>query len=154
MFLPTVRELTEQQSDLMWTVLAFLRGRRGDALLRTTDADVQDMAEALAGTFETAASGLIYERRPSSLPAQRLATDLRSFLSQMPESRAPRDRDLAIVFRAIAQGAREARKTLAGGETAYLGLIRRLIVPSPEAAASGEPDEPPVAPAGSVLIRP
>ncbi len=150
--LPTLRDLTEQQGELMWNLLTFLRGHRDDGLLRTTDPDVQDMAEAFAGTYETAASGLIYERRPSSLPAQRLAAEMKAFLSELSEEgRPPRDRDLAAVFRAIAAGAREARKTLPGGDTAYLELVRRMIVPS-QAGPRG--DERVVTPTGPVLIRP
>ncbi len=153
MFLPTISDLTEQQGQLLWTVLAFLRGYRDDGLLRTSDADVQDMAEALASTFETAAKGLIYEHRPGSLAAQRLAAEIRPFLSRLAENGAPSDRDLAAVFRSIAAGARDARKALPGDDTAYLELVRRMIVPS--ATTPGLAREAGGAEAtGSLLIRP
>jgi hypothetical protein len=153
-FLPTVRDLSEQQTECMSHVLAFLRDYRGDALLRTTDADVEAAAAALAATHETAARGLIYEQRPSSLPAQRLAADLKLLVSQIGGDRGSSlDGNLAAVFRAVERGAREARKTLAGGDTAYLALLRRLIVAA-EPQRDGAPGTDLVHQTGSVLIRP
>ncbi len=134
--------------------MAFLREHRGDALMRTTDVDVENAAAALAATYETAARGLIYEQQPNSLPAQRLAADLKAFIAQAAPGRGSSlDRDLAVVFRAVERGSREACKTLPGGDTAYLELVQRLIVPS------GTPAQAPqrggvVQEGGSLLIRP
>jgi hypothetical protein len=152
-FLPTVRDLSERQADLMWRVLAFIREYRGDALMRTTDADVEAAAAALAATSDTAARGLIYEQRPNSLPAQRLADDLKAAISQFAVDRgSPLDRDLAAVFHAIEIGARETRKTLPGEDTAYLALIRRLIAPPEQ--GNGAPGAGLIEQGGSVLVRP
>jgi len=152
-FLPTVRDLSERQAELMWNVLAFLREYRGDALMRTTDADVEAAAAALAATSDTAARGLIYEQRPNSLPAQRLADDLKAAIPQFAVDRgSPLDRDLAAVFHAVEIGARETRKTLPGGDTAYLALIQRLIAP-PEQGHDA-PGAGLVEQGGSVLVRP
>ncbi len=151
-FLPTVRDLTEQQAELMWHLMAFLREYRGDGFMKTTDVDVEGAAAALAATHETAARGLIYEQQPSSLPAQRLAADVKAFLAAATQRGSSLDRDLAVVFRAIERGARDARKTIAGGDTAYLELVRRLIVPSdtPRAALpTGLIQQ-----GGSLLVRP
>ena len=153
-FLPAVRDLTEAQAELMWRVLAFLREYRGDELTRTTDTDVETAASALAATHETAARGLIYEQQPNSLPAQRLAAAFKGFLAEIAGSRGSSlDRDLAAIFRAVERGARDARKTLPGGDTAYLALVRRLIVPSDgsrdPAASSGLIQQ-----GGSLLVRP
>ncbi len=138
-FLPGVRDLTERQAELLWQVAAFIRDYRGGGLLRTTDEDVETAAAALAATHETAARGLIYEQRPSALPAQRLAADLNLFISKIPGDRVTSfDRDLAAVFRAIERGARDARKTF-GGDTAYQGLLRRVMVPSQDKADAGAP---------------
>ena len=49
------------------------------------------------------------------------------------------EREMAAVLRRIEQGARNTRTQLEGGETAYLGLIRRLMQQS---AAAGPRDEP------------
>ncbi len=155
-FLPTVRDLSEPQAELMWRILALVRDHRGDVLLRTTDSDVEAAAAALASTHETAARGLIYEQRPGSLPAQRLASDLAALVAELGVERTTAlDRDLAAVFRAIERGARDARKTLPGADTAYLALLRRIIVPTeqkPSQAPAGGLVDP--AAGSSVLIRP
>ncbi len=154
-FMPTVRDLSERQAELLWQILSFVRDYRGDVLLKTTDADVEAAAAALAATHETAARGLIYEQRPNSLPAQRLASDIAAFIAQAGEERPTSlDRDLAAVFHAIERGAHEAGKTLAGGDTAYLSLLRRVLLPGPPqqsapTAAARAPEQPP-----SLLIRP
>jgi hypothetical protein len=155
MFLPTVRDLTEPQADLLRQVLSFIRMYRGDALMKTIDADVEAAASALAATYDTAARGLIYEQRPNTLPAQRLAGDLKMFVSKAGGDRGTSlDRDLATVFHAVEVGARDAQKTLPGKDSAYLELIRRLIVPGDppghdDASATGSPGQ-----GGSLLVRP
>ena len=151
--MPTVRDLSDRQAELLWQIAGFVRNYQGDGLLRTTDLDVEAAAAALAATYETAARGLIYEQRPSSLPAQQFASSLNLFISKIPGDRVSSfDRDLAAVFRAIEHGARDAHKAL-GGETAYQGLLRRLIVPSQDG-----PDRTPpngvVERGGSLLVRP
>ncbi len=153
-FIPSVQELNEAQADLLWRLLAFIRDHRGDELVRTTDADVESAARALASTYETAARGLIYEERADSLAAQRLAADLKPLLAQLAEAERPPslERDLAAVFRAIERGAREARKHAPGGETAYLALLQRLITPSQ--AAPDEVVRPEAAGGGSLIVRP
>lgn len=155
-FLPSVRDLDERQSQLMSQLLAFIRDHRGDPFLKTTDADVEAAAAALGATHETAARGLIYEQRPSSLPAQRLAADLTALVAQLGlERTSSADRDLAAVFRAIERGARDARKALPGGDIAYLSMLRRIL-PEQNQAAESPGASPLVDPAtgGSMLIRP
>lgn len=155
-FLPTVRDLGDQQAEMLWPVLGFLRDHRGDMLFGTTDDDVVAAAQALAATCDTAARGLIYEERPSSLPAQRLAADVRPLVAELTRERgSAAERDLAVVWRAVERGAREARKALPGGATAYLEMLRRILKPSadvtenPAADVANRPGD-----AGSLLIRP
>lgn len=90
-----------------------------------TDDDVAEAAAALAATFETAAKGVIYEHRASSLAAQRLAAAGRRFLDELGRAgtRVP-DADAAAVFRAIERGARDARKA-EGLPTSYLEIAAR-----------------------------
>ena len=92
---------------------------------------VRDTAQALAATYETANKGIIYEHRPSSLPAGRLARELKPLLEGKDE-REPvaNERDLADVLRRVERAATDARKTLDGGTHAYLDLVGRLIQPS------------------------
>ncbi|MGE5360199.1 MAG: hypothetical protein ACM3NQ_14375 [Bacteroidales bacterium] len=162
MFIPTVRDLDAPQEELMSRLLMFLRNYRGDGLLRLADDDVQAAAAAMAVTFETAAKGLIYEERTNSLPAQRLIADLKAVVQQLTQDAAAKgsafERNLAVVFRAIEKGARDARKSLPGGSFAYLDLLRRLIVPvAPDEHGPNEGASTPagpVQPGGSLLVRP
>jgi hypothetical protein len=161
MFIPTVRDLNQRQEEVMSNVLMVLRGHRGDPLVPTTDDDVQAAAAALAATYETAARGLIYEERPASLPAQRLVADLQAWLAELLRDGTLPHGDVAVVFRAVERGARDARKTLAGGTSAYLKLLTRLIAATPADGGEGMPAErrpgaAPMAdqPHGSLIIRP
>lgn len=145
----------------MSRVLMFLRQYRTDGLMRTTDADVQAAAESVAATHETAARGIIFEQRAPSLPAQRLAAAIAPLVEELGRDRGTSfHRDIAAVFRAIERGAREVHKTLPGGATAYLELLRRLLVPAETGAGGVEqgPSEtgqaPPIGDGGSLLIRP
>ena len=80
----------------------------------------------MAATLETAARGVIYEHSASSLPAQRLATELTSLLGQIrTQGGTVSDAEAAIALRAIEQGARDVGKT--GDATSYGSLIGRLL---------------------------
>ena len=68
-----MRDLNERQSRLFFLILTFLARYRPAELLPLVDEDVVEALSSLAGTYETAVRGLIYEHRPPSLPAERLA---------------------------------------------------------------------------------
>ena len=80
--LPTIRHLTERQSQLFFLFQSVIARHKPDALMRTVDSDVVDAAGALAATFETAARGVIYEHRPGSLSAERLTSGLKPVLAE------------------------------------------------------------------------
>jgi len=123
---PALRDLSEPQTQLLFLLFTFLADHRIDDFVRTTDLDVAEAAGSLAATLETAERGLIYEHRPGTLPAQRLAGDLKAFLADLPKSGwRPNERDVAIVLRRIEAGAREELKSRGGGDSAYLGVVRR-----------------------------
>ena len=92
---------------------------------------VRDTAQALAATYETASKGIIYEHRPSSLPAGRLARELKGLLEGKDgQDPVANERDLVDVLRRVEQAATDARKTLDGDTRAYLDLVGRLMRPS------------------------
>jgi len=123
---PALRGLTDAQAQLLFLLFTFLADYRADDFVRATDVDVAEATGSMAATLETAGRGLIYEHRPGTLPAQRLAGDLKGFLADLQRSDwKPDERDVAIVLRRIEAGAREERKSPGGGDSAYLGLIRR-----------------------------
>lgn len=152
--------LTERQADLFLELLSFVAGRQPDSLVKVTDDDVADGAGALAATYETADRGLIYEHRPTSLAAQRFATDAKAFLAilaaEADAATARRiERDAAVVLRHLETGVRGARKVVDEGPATALGMLGRFIA----AARSGRrPDgdggEPPVEPPPPLIIEP
>jgi hypothetical protein len=137
LLLPSIRHLTERQHQLFFLFNTAIARHQPEGFARLADADVAEAADALAGTLETAARGVIYEQVPSSLPAQRLARELQTLLADMRTQGATvYDREAAITLRAIAQSAREARD--AGSD--YLALMGRLLRMNLSQESAGGPD--------------
>ena len=128
LLLPSIRHLTERQYQLFFVLQTAIARHQPDGLARLIDADVAEAAASLARTLETAARGVLYEHAASTLPAQRLAGELKVLLARLRErGAAVSDREAALVLRAIEQGARETQKASGRGENAYLGLMARLL---------------------------
>ena len=133
--LPTIRHLTERQSQLFFLFQAAIARHKPEALMRTVDSDVLDAAAALASTFETAGRGVIYEHTPQSPTAQALVIALRQVITQAREQGATvYDGEIAIALRAIEQGVKDVAAP--GADTAYLDLMARLL------QVSAKPREP------------
>jgi hypothetical protein len=113
---------------------------------RFVDDDVANAAASLASTFETSAKGILYEHQATSIPAQRLAGDLKRGLEELARAeRSVSDRDVAAALRTMEKLARGARAAFGDGERSYLDLIDRVMKP----AAQDAPAE-----TGSRLIVP
>jgi hypothetical protein len=113
---------------------------------RLLDDDVAEAAGAVAATLETAARGVIYDHSAQSLPAQRLASEMKAMLGDMEKQGARiYEREAAIVLRAIEKGARETRN-IEPGEAAYLALMARLLQRNRTGA------QQPVEPTNSLII--
>ena len=66
------------------------------------DDDVVEAISSLAATFETASRGLIYDHRPASVLAERLATSLRPVLEEAGRGAGSAfERDAAVVLRRL-----------------------------------------------------
>jgi hypothetical protein len=134
--LPTIHHLTERQHQLFFLFHSVISRFTPVGLARLLDADVADAAAALAATIETAARGVIYEHAPSGPPAQALAAELKAALALLREQEATvYDHEVAVVLRAIEEGARSLSATR-GGQTAYLDLLARLL----QTSGTGESD--------------
>ena len=141
--LPSIRHLTERQHQLFFLFHSAIARHTPQGFSRLVDEDIEQAAGAVAATLETAARGVIYEHAASSLPAQRLATDLATFLGQIrAQGGTVSDAEAAIALRAIEQGARDAKKTGDGTDTSYGSLIARLLHVRRAQAASQEPAKP------------
>jgi hypothetical protein len=124
---PSIQRLTERQHQLFFLFHTAIARHTPEGFSRLVDDDVAQAAGAVASTLETASRGVIYEHTPSSMPAQRLATDLTALLAQIREQGGKvSDAEAAIALRAIEQGAKDA-KSDDGSETAYVALIARLL---------------------------
>ena len=71
--LPIIDGLGRRQYQLFFVVQTTIHRLAETDEMPVNDDVVRDTAQALAATYETASKGIIYEHRPSSLPAERLA---------------------------------------------------------------------------------
>lgn len=125
--LPTLHGLTERQYQLFFLFQSLIARHTPEGFARLVDDDVAEAAASMASTLETAARGVIYEHAAQSLPAQRLANDMKTMLADMRQQGATvYDREAALVLRAIEKGARETRD-IEPGDTSYLTLMARLL---------------------------
>ena len=126
--LPIIDGLGRRQYQLFFVVQATIHRLTETDEMPVNDDVVRDTAQALAATYETASKGIIYEHRPSSLPAERLARELKPLL-EGKDGRGPvaSERDLLEVLRRVERAATDARKTLDGGTHAYLDLVGRVM---------------------------
>ena len=103
-----MRDLSEQQSELFFLIVTFLLEYQPADLGQLIDADVAEATAALAATFETAARGVIYEHRATSLPAERLAISLKPMLVELERAGGSAfQRDAAVVLRRVAAAAHD-----------------------------------------------
>jgi hypothetical protein len=124
--LPSMAGLTERQHQLFFLFQSAIAKSRPDGLLRLMDSDVVEACAACAATIETEAKGVLYEHVPASIPAQKLAGELRALLVDVKEHGATvYDREAAIALRAIETGARTL--TRPDDDSAYLALMGRLL---------------------------
>ena len=135
---PGMIGLSEPQQRLLLLLLTLTSRFRGDGLEAARDSDVADASGSLAATFETASKGLIYEQRAGSLPAQRLAGELRSVLDELGRERPSAfARDAAIVLRRLEQRARDIEK-LSASPVGFLDLAGRLTRQVGSQSGAGE----------------
>jgi hypothetical protein len=145
-----LQDLNTRQSQLLFLVVTFIRRYAPPELQRLLDEDVVEALDALARTFETASKGVIYEHRPTSLPANRLASELKQLLTEAGKSQPSSfDRDAAVVLRRIEQTARGSRTADPANRRAWLDTVERIVK---GAEAGGDEDKP--APEPSRLIVP
>jgi hypothetical protein len=99
-----LRDFSDQQSQLFLMVGAFLIGYEAPDLHALIDQDVDEATGAMAATFETAARGVVYQHRPASPPADRLAAALSPlFEAARGTAETAFERDAAVVLRRVQQ---------------------------------------------------
>lgn len=124
LFVQALRDFNRRQAQLFLAVNTVIARYEPPDLQAIADEDVVDAAAALAATFETASRGVIYEHRPSTRSAERLAMEIRRVLLEAGHSGgAPFERDAAVVLRRVEQTARTAGEDA----RAYLKLLDRVL---------------------------
>jgi hypothetical protein len=126
--LPFIQDLTERQQQLFFLLHSAILTHQPAVPVALADIDVAEAAGATAATIETARKGVIYEHKPQSLTAQKLATELAAIPEELRKEGATiYEGEFVGVLRAIE---RAARAPAAGdGERSYLALVGRLIGP-------------------------
>jgi hypothetical protein len=127
---PFVRDFSERQSQLFILIGAFLSGYRPAELQTLLDEDVAQGTEALASTYETASRGVIYEHRPGSPVAARLAVELKALLAEAHERAGSGfDHDAMVVLRGLREAVDAARASDPENRRAFLDLVSRIMQP-------------------------
>ena len=139
---PALAGFSESRQQLFLFTLTLVDRFRGDGLDAASDEDAAAAAAALAGTYETASRGLIYEQRPDSVPAQRMADGIRNTFEQLGRGRPSGfAADAAAVLRQVEDRIRAVQRSTPGDLRAFLGLAgrvaKRLGGPGLEGAAAG-----------------
>ena len=128
LFVQFTRDFNERQSQLFLMVCAFLARYEPPELQRVLDEDIGAASAALASTFETATRGVIYEHRPASPPAERLAAALKPLLLEAGQHGGTAfERDAAVVLRRIEEAVRDLRVTAPDDRGGFLELVGRVI---------------------------
>jgi hypothetical protein len=123
-----MQDFSERQSQLFFLIATFLLRYEPPELHPLVDDDVAQASAAIAATFETASRGVIYEHRPNSLPAERLASELRPLLAKVSDQGGESARrDSAVVLRRVEAAAREVGRSAGGSRRAFIDLLGRVV---------------------------
>lgn len=142
--MPALTALSNPEQQLLFLTLAVV-GRHGqDALVLdpAADTDAADALTALAGTYETASRGLIYEQRATSGPAQRLADDIRQLYDRVGQGQpASFATSAARVLRRLAERVEDAHRAGLDARRGFLDLAVRVAghVGLPDSAPADTP---------------
>jgi hypothetical protein len=144
LFVEALRDLNRRQSQLWLAINTVIARYEPPALQPIVDDDVVDAAAALAATYETASRGVIYEHRPPTVSAERLATSIRAMLVDAGRSGGTAfERDAAVVLRRVEQTARTAQSGGAGNPRAYFKLLDRVLGKLDDARPEVTPEDSP-----------
>jgi hypothetical protein len=149
-----VRDFSERQSQFFSMIGTFLVSYRPAELQPLIDDDIAEGMTALAGTFETASRGVIYEHRPATLAADRLIAALKPAIAEAGRGLGSAfERDAAFVLRRVGDTAREMQALEPENRRAFLDLLGRVIADPSRSDQTAE-DASPQTPASTRLIVP
>jgi hypothetical protein len=127
MLSPALTGLSEARQQLFLFTLTLIDRFRGDGLDAASDVDAASAAAALAGTYETASKGLIYEQRADTIPAQRIAESIKGMFERLSRGRPSGfATDAAAVLRQVEDRVRAVQRATPGDSRAFLDLAARM----------------------------
>jgi hypothetical protein len=139
-----LRDFSERQAQLLFLITTFLSRYQPADLHALIDDDVAEAIGSLASTFETASRGLIYDHRPASVLAERLATALRPVLDEAGRGAGSAfERDAAVVLRRIEEAIGDVRAFDPANRQTFLDLLKRVMAPTPDSTAVEEGQDAP-----------
>jgi hypothetical protein len=151
---PALQVLSEPQQQLLLLTLTLVDRFKGEGFDEVLDKDVSAAISSLAATYETEAKGLIYEHRADSMPAERLAREIRTVYDEVGKSRPSAFAVYAsVMLRQLERRIGEVARSSGNDPRAFVELAGRV------ARRFHEGGEPPGAtgessPAPSPLIIP
>ena len=123
-----MRDLNDWQSKLFLDAAGVLVSYRAPELQPLQDQDVAGAAAALAATFETSVRGVLYDHRPDTPPAQRLAAALTPlFKEAVGRGGTALERDAAVVLRRLEEAVATATNLAPGSSRALMDLLGRVV---------------------------
>jgi hypothetical protein len=137
-----MRDLNARQSQLFFLAATLIAHYKPVELESVVDDDVAEAAATLAATLETAARGVIYEHRTTSMPAGRLGAALKAALGEAASGAGSAfERDAAVVLRRIEQAARRLKELDGTNARGLIELLERVVRRTDEGRpeAVGEP---------------
>jgi uncharacterized protein YheU (UPF0270 family) len=144
--LPRISDLTEPQYRLFLFLQGVILQYARTADPTPLDIDAAEAAATVAATLETAGKGIIYEHPAATIPAQRLATELRKVVADVAQRNGADagrvERDAAQALRRMEAAARTAHSEVPDPtypDMSWLALASRLM----SAAAAAEAAQPP-----------
>jgi hypothetical protein len=144
--LPRISDLTEPQYRLFLFLQGVILQYARTADPTPLDIDAAEAAATVAATLETAGKGIIYEHPAATIPAQRLATELRKVVADVAQRNGADagrvERDAAQALRRMEAAARTAHAEVPDPtypDMSWLALASRLM----SAAAAAEAAQPP-----------
>jgi hypothetical protein len=150
MLLPLLQSLSERQARAFLMLAAVTARHKGEILQKLVDEDIAQAAGALAETLEIAGRGIVYEHQPTSLPAARLMSELRTLADELAKTAGSGvTRDVAIALRRLEHGAKMMAAVKPNGNE-FQHLLNRALAPPPGSERT-EPETPP-AQASSLII--
>ena len=150
----SIRDFSDRQSDLFFLITTTLVAYKPPELQPIIDDDVADAMDAMAGTLETAARGVIYDHRPASLPAERLVVMLKPLVEESGRGLGSSfEREAAAVMRRIAEVTRETRAADPTNRRAFLDMLARVLTRTgAKVGPGGNPDEAPAAEPSRLIV--